>query len=128
MERSFHLSSDHEAATLYGLHDEHLKLIEAGFEVKVVARGQELTLSGPESAVDKVSRLIQQLLDIIRAGRYLRRHEVVYAIRALEADGSLDLQTVYMDKIEVLSKRQTITPKTTGQKAYVDAIRRYDIV
>ena len=128
MEKSFHLLSDHEASTLYGLHDEHLKLIEAEFGVKIHARGRELTLSGPEPAVQKVNRLFEQLLEIIRGGRYLRRHEVVYAIRALEADTSLDLQTIYMDRIEVLSKRQFISPKTAGQKAYVDAIRRHDIV
>ena len=127
-ERAFHLLSDHEAATLYGLHDENLKLIEAEFGVKILARGQELTVSGQEVAVQKASRLFDQLLDIIRSGRYLRRHEVVYAIRALEANTSLDLHTIYMDKIEVLSKRQFITPKTVGQKAYVDAIRRHDIV
>jgi len=40
----------------------------------------------------------------------------------------VDLQTVYMDKIEILSKRQFITPKTAGQKEYVDAIRSHDIV
>ena len=128
MERTFHLLSDHEASILYGLHDEHLKLIEAEFGVKVAARGQELKVSGAENAVLKTSRLFEQLLDIIRSGRYLRRHEVVYAIRALESTPSVDLHTIYMDRIEVMSKRQFITPKTAGQKAYVDAIRQYDIV
>ena len=128
MEKAYHLLSDHEASTLYGLHDEHLRLIEATFGVKVFARGRELTVSGPEEAIQKVGRLFDQLLEIIRSGRYLRRHEVVYAIRAMEANSSMDLETIYMDKIEVLSKRQFISPKTTGQKDYVDAIRRYDIV
>ncbi len=127
-ERMFHLVSDHEAATLYGLHDEHLKLIEAEFGVKILARGQELTVSGSEEAVAKVARLFEQLLAVVRSGRFLRRHEVVYAIRAMEAEHPPDLATIYMDKIEVLSKRQFITPKTVGQKEYVDAIRRYDIV
>ena len=128
MEKLFQLLSDHEAATLYGLHDEHLKLIEAEFGVKTVARGEELTLSGPEPAVQKVGRLIEQLLEVIRSGRYLRRHDLVYAIRALEATPSTDLNAVYMDKVEVSSKRQFIYPKTAGQKAYLDAIRQHDIV
>ncbi len=128
MERTFHLLSDHEAATLYGLQDEHLKLIEAEFGVKIVARGQELTVSGPEAAVQRASRLFEQLLDVIRSGRYLRRGEVVYAIRTMEADSSFDLHSVYLDKIEIISKRQFVSPKTIGQKAYVDAIRRHDIV
>jgi len=128
VEKSFHLLSDHEAATLFGLHDEHLKLIEAEFGVKTVSRGQELTVSGPEPGVEKVGRLVDQLLGLIRSGQYLRRHEVVYAIRAMEHNDKLDLQPIYSDRIEVLSKRQFIVPKTAGQKLYVDAIRRHDIV
>ena len=87
-----------------------------------------MTVSGLETAVQKVTRLLEQLLEIIRSGQYLRRHEVVYAIRALESDASIDLQTIYMDRIDVLSKRQYISPKTAGQKNYVDAIRQHDIV
>ncbi len=128
MEQSFHLLSDQEAAILFGLHDEHLKLIEAEFGVKTVSRGQELLVSGPEEAVQKVGRLMGQLLSLIRSGQYLRRHEVVYAIRAMEKDSTLQLSPIYGDRIEVLSKRQFITPKTAGQKVYVDAIRRHDIV
>ena len=128
MERSFHLLSDQEAAILFGLHDEHLKLIEAEFGVKTVSRGQELVVSGPEEGVQKVSRLMEQLLSLIRSGQYLRRHEVVYAIRAMERDNNLELSPIYGDRIEILSKRQFITPKTAGQKAYVDGIRRHDIV
>lgn len=128
MEQTFQLVSDHEAATLYGLHDDHLKLIEAELGVRTVARGRELTLSGPEASVRKAGRLVQRLLNIIRSGNYLRRHEVVYAIRAMDEKQPVDLDPIYADKIEVLSKRQFITPKTAGQKAYVEAIRKHDIV
>ena len=110
------------------MHDEHLRLIEAEFGVKTVSRGRALVVSGPGQAVEKVGRLLDQLLGLIRSGQYLRRHEVVYAIRAMEKDSGLDLEPIYTDRIEVLSKRQFITPKTAGQKSYVDAIRRHDIV
>ena len=128
MEKTFHLLSDHEAATLFGLQDEHLKLIEAEFGVKTGARGKELSVSGPAANVEKVNRLMDQLLAIIRSGQYLRRHEVVYAIRAMHENSSVELSTIYTDKIEVLSRRQFVVPRTAGQKAYVDAIRRHDIV
>ncbi len=78
--------------------------------------------------MEKVGHLLDQLLGLIRSGQYLRRHEVVYAIRAMEQDSGLDLTPIYTDRIEVLSKRQFITPKTAGQKTYVDSIRRHDIV
>ena len=127
-DKSYHLLSDHEAATLFGRHDEHLKLVEQAFGVQVGARGLDMTVTGPEPAVRQVSRLFDQLLDIIRQGRYVRREEVLYAIQALQEHGDLDLHAIYLDKIPVLSKRQFVTPKTAGQKAYVEAIRKYDIV
>jgi phosphate starvation-inducible PhoH-like protein len=128
IERTFDLLSDHEASTLFGLHDEHLKLIESQFGVKTVSRGQQLLVTGPGESVDKVARLIEQLLGIIRSGQYLRRQEVVYAIRAMEHNSNLDLNPIYTDRIEVLSKRQYVVPRTAGQKAYLDAIRKHDVV
>ena len=128
MEKSYRLLSDHEASTLFGLHDEHLKLVEQAFGVKVTARGLDLALSGAEPAVARATRVFDQLLDIIRMGRYVRREEVAYAIQALREQADLDLHAIYLDQIAIMSKRQFITPKTAGQKAYVDAIRRHDIV
>lgn len=127
MEKTFHLVSDHEAATLYGLHDDHLKLIEAQIGVQAIARGRRLTLSGPEGPVEKAGKLVQQLLNIIRSGNYLKKHEVVYALRAMDEKQPVDLDPIYADRIEVFSKQQFITPKTAGQKSYLDAIRLHDI-
>ncbi|KPK42479.1 MAG: phosphate starvation-inducible protein PhoH [Omnitrophica WOR_2 bacterium SM23_29] len=128
MERTFKLLGDEEARTLFGRHDENLKLIEREFDVKIIARGENLTVSGNENNVAGASRLFEQLLDIIRIGRPVRQHEILYAIKAIHQQAELDLHSIYLDKIEVMSKRQYVTPKTSGQKTYVDAIRQYDIV
>lgn len=128
MERAFKLLSDEEAKILFGRHDENLKLIEREFDVKIIARGENLTVSGAEKNVHDASRLFEQLLDIIRIGRPIRQNEVLYAIKAIHQQAELDLHSIYLDKIEVMSKKQYVTPKTTGQKSYVDAIRQNDIV
>lgn len=128
MERTFKLLGDEEARTLFGRHDENLKLIEREFDVKIIARGENLTVSGNENNVAGASRLFEQLLDIIRIGRPVRQHEILYAIKAIHQQAELDLHSIYLDKIEVMSKRQYVTPKTSGQKTYVDAIRQFDIV
>lgn len=119
---------DEEARILFGRHDENLKLIEREFDVKIIARGENLNVSGTEKNVQDTSRLFDQLLDIIRIGRPVRQHEILYAIRAIHQQAELDLHSIYLDKIDVMSKKQYVTPKTSGQKIYVDAIRQYDIV
>lgn len=128
MERTFKLLGDEEARILFGRHDENLKLIEREFDVKIIARGENLNVSGTEKNVQDTSRLFDQLLDIIRIGRPVRQHEILYAIRAIHQQAELDLHSIYLDKIDVMSKKQYVTPKTSGQKIYVDAIRQYDIV
>lgn len=128
MDKTFKLLSDEEARVLFGRHDENLKAIEREFEVKITARGENLTIGGDGKNVEKASRLFEQLLDIIRMGRTIHQHEVLYAIKALHDSAVLDLHSIYLDKIEIMSKKQFVTPKTAGQKAYVDAIRQFDIV
>lgn len=128
MEKVFKLLNDEEASVLFGRHDENLKIIEREFKVKIVARGENLTVSGDQDKVSKASRLFEQLLDIIRIGRVIRRNEVLYAIKAIHDDEALDLHNIYLDRIPIPSKKQFVTPKTTGQKTYIDAIRKFDIV
>jgi len=128
MERTFKLLGDEEAKILFGRHDENLKLIEREFDVKIIARGENLTVNGTEKNIGDASRLFDQLLDIIRIGRPIRQNEILYAIKAIHQQAELDLHSIYLDKIDVMSKKQYVTPKTSGQKTYVDAIRQYDIV
>ncbi len=128
MEKVFKLLNDQEARILFGPHDENLKIIEQEFEVKIVARGENLTINGSDANVSKSTRLFGQLLDIIRIGHGIKRNEVLYAIRAIHDDETLDLPSIYLDRILVPSKKQFVTPKTAGQKTYVDAIRKFDIV
>lgn len=128
MEKTLRLHSDDEAKILFGSHDEHLKIIEKEYGVKVVARGESLKISGEDEKVEKALKVFSQLIESVRSGRGIRRQEVQYFIKALSEDPSLDLEAIYNDRIEVPSKKQFVTPKTKGQKEYVDAIRNYDIV
>jgi len=128
VERHLKLQSDAEARALFGRHDENLNLIEKGFNINIVARGQDLILYGENDDVEKSVRLFEELLITIRSGGVIKRHEVLYAIKAIGVNKQEDLHDLYLDKIEVSSKRQFITPKSKMQKAYVDAIRHNDIV
>jgi len=128
MEKFFKLKGNEEARTLFGKHDENLKLIEERFNLKTVARGDDLTVSGKAKDAEKASRVINELLLTIRQGGMIKKHEIQYAIQAVSQDKSASLHDIYLDKIEVSSKRMYITPKSRTQKAYIDAIKHHDIV
>ena len=122
------LQSDTEAKLLCGPHDENLRLIEKELGVSVYARGLSITVEGVKDKIEDVLKLIRELLITIRKGGQIKKHEILYAIKSIKGHITEDIHSIYLDKIEVSSKRQFVTPKSKGQKEYVDAIRKHDIV
>jgi phosphate starvation-inducible PhoH-like protein len=128
MEKMIKLQGTNEAKLLFGTRDDTLNLIEKEFGVVAVARGESLKISGDEHRVEQAANLINELLLTIRSGGFVKKHELLYAVKAIKENVSCNLHDIYLDKIEVSSKRLYITPKSKGQKEYVDAIRKHDIV
>ena len=117
-----------EAVTVCGQHDENIRLIDKALAVRMISRGNEIVVEGEPDAVDKSLRFFGILISIARGGQPVRRHEVKYALEAVRRGETTGISEIFLDRIQVSSKRQFITPRTLGQKEYVDAIRRYDIV
>ena len=128
MEKVVQLHSTEEARKLFGKHDENLKFIEREFSVKIVSRGENLKLSGEPSNVQKAQAFSQELLAIIRKDGMLKKQELRYAAKSLNSGLLKEIGQIYTDKIEVSAKSKYVVPKTKGQKEYIDAIRKYDIV
>jgi phosphate starvation-inducible PhoH-like protein len=127
-EASLTLRNDQEAQALFGTHDQHLRRIEQALSVSVVSRGGEIKVSGQDQAVATAMKLFDDLLVVVRSGSPLRKDDLDYALRALQDARLIQLRQVYQERIEVPSKRRFVIPRTAGQKAYVDAMRAYDIV
>jgi len=53
---------------------------------------------------------------------------VEQASKVLLNDPGADLREIFLDTVYVTSRNRPVTPKGFAQKAYIDAIRRYDIV
>src|SRR5688572_3198508 len=85
-------------------------------------------LKGDERQVQKAERALTQLAELIRSGAPVRAMEVRAAARMLSGDEEADVKSVFADSISVPSRKKWITPKTVGQKRYVDAIRKTDMV
>jgi phosphate starvation-inducible PhoH-like protein len=85
-------------------------------------------LKGDERQVRKAERALVQLAELVRAGAPVRTLEVRAALRMLSDNEEADLKAVFNDAIAVPSRKKWVTPKTPGQKRYVDAIRKHDMV
>ena len=106
----------------------NFKSIERSLGVRIDVRGNLLLLSGDEEPCAAASRLIEQLLDLIRAGQSVTRWEVAHAAEMVSRGDVRDLRDFMLDTILVTARRRPIVPRSPNQKAYVDAIRSHDIV
>ena len=113
---------------LLGQRDAFLKLIESAFDSHILVRGNEITITGPPDEAEKVGRIFEELLTLLERGHELTDSSVGEAINLIKGEAD-DGVGEPMRPSDVLGDRlltargKGITPKTIGQKRYVDAIR-----
>jgi phosphate starvation-inducible PhoH-like protein len=132
MERQFQkripLEVGSEIQSLFGTHDEFLRLIEDSLKIQLILREGVLTLSGSPSAVQQASHAISNLTSVIKDGKTLTVQDVRMAMRLSKAGEGNDFKEFFSEVIGVSSHKRPIRPKSLGQKSYIDAIRQYDMV
>ncbi|HEX2604356.1 MAG TPA: PhoH family protein, partial [Oxalicibacterium sp.] len=91
-------------------------------------RGSGVEIEGDPLQVELSSQILRQLYGLLEKGYPVYASDVDYAIRIMSGDSRARLQDIFLDTIYISAHKRTITPKSIAQKAYIEAIRRYDIV
>ncbi len=116
-------------ARLVGQNDENLRALEERYPVSVILRGSELTVQGPDKdVVDLVSSLLVELVEVARRGHRVTLPEVRLGMNAVAEGEKADLVGLLQEVICVTARGKAVRPKTKGQKRYIDAIAKNDIV
>ena len=126
--RKIKLREGTNTASLFGSHDRHLKLIEEELGVSVSARGDEIALDGAPAAVRQAERAIQELAALTAEGYELRPDDVSFAVKAAHGGQETPLKELLLNTVPIATKKRFVAPKSATQKAYLDAIQKYDIV
>ena len=113
---------------LCGEHDKHLKLIENLEPVKVKAWGNNITISGQNANVRKISTMLRQLYSIMEKGWHIHSSDIDYAHRILSEDVTFELARIFLDTVFISSKKRIITPKSIAQRLYIEYMRNFDMV
>ena len=121
-------SDPHLFRDLLGQHDQHVKILQHALQVRIRVRASGLEIEGDPLQVELASQIVRQLYGLLEKGYPVYASDVDYAIRILSGDARAKLQYIFLDTIYISAHKRTITPKSIAQKAYIDAIRRYDIV
>jgi phosphate starvation-inducible PhoH-like protein len=107
---------------LIGEADRHLRQVESLFpEVRFVARGDEIALSGAEPVVEQAKTALEELLILVQEGQALDEGRVTEVVKMVR-DEVPSPSGVLTDGIPV-GRGRMIRPKTHGQQIYMEAIR-----
>ena len=111
---------------LSGVNDANLHELARLTGVRVSLRGDQLTLSGGIAAVERASALAQTMVDLARMGEALGPDDV----RRIVAEGGGQGESARNGDLRIVlpGLRRIVTPKTAGQRAYVQAMLDNDIV
>ena len=111
------------ALQLFGPHHNHLARIEQKLSVQIHARGNEVTISGPEPAVAAATTVLNRLYGRLERGLTLNREEIEAVLRMVSgrtdaADADLVIQT----------RNRQIWPHSPTQATYLRAMDASELV
>ena len=113
---------------IFGMQDAYVKKMERDFGVTIVDRNGGVTITGREDMVKKAAGVLKQLTIISERGNEIEEQNVDYAITMGMEEQENVITQIDTDCICHTVNGKPIKPKTLGQKAYVDAIRKNMIV
>ena len=113
---------------IFGMQDAYVKKMERDFGVAIVDRNGGVTVTGREDMVKRAAGVLKQLTIISERGNEIEEQNVDYAITMGMEEQENVITQIDTDCICHTVNGKPIKPKTLGQKAYVDAIRKNMIV
>ena len=113
---------------LFGLNDSNLKEIEGHFNVKIVARGSDVTFIGDQTEIKIVEKLFSELITILEKNDRITENDVITVIEVLKSWRLKPGKNNDLSSVIVYTKEGRIKPKTDGQQKYYQSTQKNDIV
>ncbi len=124
---TLHFENARLAQQLFNNDPNNLHRLETELDVKVTAREGWIKIEGTEENVERAKQTFQLLEGSVKAGATVRNREFSQAIDVVKHEGVSALKHLYSERVQTSSKKAAVTPKTTGQRKYLEAIRNHDI-
>ena len=118
------LENPQQRGLLFGPADRHLRMIREALGVQVFARDRQVKLTGSPQGVRRAAAVLQELQRAGRRNQPVTADTVAAAIHKAAAQQSAEAA----DVLDVYASGQLIRPKSPGQRRYVEAMQRRDLV
>ena len=113
---------------LVGVNDGNLRLIAEGYDVSVSDTGNEIIVEGNDNGVKKVLEVLKTLDNVVNTGVNISAPDVVSAMKMADKGTTEYFSDLYKTILIRDAKGRPIRVKNMGQKRYVDAIQKNDVV
>lgn len=126
--RTLQFDSARSVQSLYANDLKLLKTLEDSLGVKVTTREGWVKLEGEAGQVDRAQQVFEQLEKARQKGVDIHKHEFSYALNSVAESRPDNLNDVVDMKIVTSARKAPIVARTLGQRNYVEAIQKNDIV
>ncbi len=121
------LDSAREAHELYNNDPSNLKLIQDRTGVKVTSRDGWIKLNGDQKTIERVEHLFHSLHALLKSGTNPSTQDITKTLELFHENDQNILKHLRDNPITTSPRKPQITPKTLGQKKYLQAIENHDV-
>ena len=126
--RTLQFESARSLQALYANDLKLLKTLEETLGVRITTREGWLKVEGEPEQVGRAQRVFDQLEKVRQKGVDIHKHEFSYALNSVAEARPQDLTDAVDVKITTSTRKAPIVTRTLGQRHYVEAIQKHDIV
>jgi phosphate starvation-inducible protein PhoH/intein/homing endonuclease len=114
--------------TLFGVHDQNIKYLESLLDVRINARGQDLTVDGDPKDVATVERILEDFAELFTEGKTFTDKELREAFAQIAEDRAYSLRDYFTKARFNPAGKKQVAPKSATQRRYIEAIQNKDVV
>ena len=124
---TLHFENARLVQQLFNNDSHNLQVLEENLGVKATSREGWIKLEGRAEDIERARQMFQLLEASAKSGSPVRSREFAHALNVIKHEGVSALQDLYAERIHTSTKKAHVTPKTVGQKKYIEAIRKHDV-
>jgi len=113
---------------LFGQNNNNLDKICAAFKVKINTRGTSLLINGKDDDVRRAQALIKELYNLFQNNFSLVEADIDAAINTVKNNNNSNLKEIFQTSVFKTIRNKPITARNPSQQAYVQAIKKNDIL
>lgn len=119
------VSDNADMLMVVGESDGNIRLLQESFNARITTRGNVISIVGDDVEVQMVSSILIDMIRRVESGERLVKDEIKRSIELVRSEEMAP--SALRDDVILTFKGQSIRPKTSGQKGYVDSIRKNTI-